>query len=361
MRLEDYTKVRDIQLDVDLLAPPEERWKEAIDTVGDEICTLLEALTASIQASLPELPPVWQAAWKLRRAPISALASTISFISSRAGLEYAREIRSIANACDLPGSEVLLANLTYDLVQLRENFIPTACSSFSCTTSEGYPVLARNLDWGFPEGLGRHTVVIRFHRKRDEYLAIGIPGMVGILSAMRSGHWAMTLNQAPVSPRSIRPGQVLQTPVTQRLRAVCDRFGSYRTFLARLQEYQTMTPFFAHVIGTRPDQQAVVQGFGASLSRRAVRDDVLIQTNHYVEPDEQSLNPPEAWIDSAGIEWVTDSVPRYNALKRRLKLRPRDLSAALAKLRRPPVTHDYTIQSMAFCPATAEWMLRVPA
>lgn len=361
MKLEDYDNVRGVYLDVDLMAPPKERWGEAIDQVGNEICRLMKALEESIEECVPEFPPVWQKIWKIRRASASVLARTVSFISAGAGLEYAKEAKGIAKACDLPFGMVLIANLTYDLVQLRQNFAPTACSSFSCTVGDRAPVLVRNLDWGFPEGLGRYSAVIRFNKKRDSYLSIGIPGLTGVLSAMREGHWAVTLNQAPVAPRSIGIGQVMQIPVTQRIRAVCDGFGTYRTFLNRLEEYQTMTPFFAHVVGTRPEQQVVLQGFGREFSRRAATDGLLIQTNHYVEAEFAPLNGRETWTDHTGIEWTMDSRPRYKALTRRLKTPPDDLSSAFQKLKRSPVTHDNTIQSMAFCPATSEWRPRIPS
>lgn len=87
---------------------------------------------------------------------------------------------------------------------------------------------------------------------------------------------------------------------------------------------------------------------------------MLIQTNHYVEDEFDSLNRPECWTDGAGIEWTMDSRPRHAALTRRLKNQPPDLPSAFHKLRRAPVTHENTIQSMAFCPATGEWLLKIP-
>jgi hypothetical protein len=41
-------------------------------------------------------------------------------------------------------------------------------------------------------------------------------------------------------------------PVLQRLRDVCDRLGSFKQVVAGLQEYETMTSFFAHGAGTKP-------------------------------------------------------------------------------------------------------------
>ena len=55
---------------------------------------------------------------------------------------------------------------------------------------------------------------------------------------------------------------------------MCDRLGSYRRLVDDLQYYQTMTSFFAHVVGTRPKQHTLITGLGDTFRPRGLKDGV---------------------------------------------------------------------------------------
>lgn len=355
--LQDYDKTRGIYLDIDLQAAPEDRWREAIEPLADEVHQLLGEVEQFLDENIEWVAPRFGHFWRsfLRAPALGVFGRLAAFPGSFAGQEYVREIKGLAKASDIAFPRVLLANLTYDLVQMYSRLGANACSSVSCTLPDGSPALGRNLDWTIPEGVGRYTVVVRFHRKRESYVSVGVVGLVGVLSAMRPGHWAMTLNQAPAHAL---PAQLMQTPVCHRLRAVCDGFGSFRTVVRRLEDLQTMTPFFAHVIGVNAGEQVVVNGFGRETCRRRSVKGALIQTNHFGHEEFRHLNRPDEWVDTWGQEWVSDSEERYQALERRLRILPRNLREVADKLRRKPVTHDGTIQSMVFHPASGDWILK---
>lgn len=98
-----------------------------------------------------------------------------------------------------------------------------------------------------PETTGKYSRMIRFHRGNQHYLSLSVLGAVGILSAQRPGHWALALNQAPPDKTKISP---TQWPAMCRVRAVCDQMGTFDELRTSMQSYQTMTPFFVHLIGT---------------------------------------------------------------------------------------------------------------
>ena len=217
------------------------------------------------------------------------------------------------------------------------------------------------MDWDIPPTIGRHTQLVRFHRGKRHYTSVGIIGMVGMLSAMYDNHWAATLNQAPICKLGVR---YFQWPGLQRLRAVCDEFGTYHQFIERLEAYQTMTPFAVHVVGTKPKRHVVVNALGESFSKWRLEKDqpFLIQTNHFVDPDLAEYNDEiENWIDEDGTQWCLDSKPRYQALLRQLT---RGLPGSLAEAHRlikrnRTVTTQRTMQSMVLCPASGELLLDV--
>jgi len=271
------------------------------------------------------------------------------------GGEYAAEIQGLAAAAEAPFSQVFLSNLMYDLTQMSDHWSgASACSSFSFNL-KGTPTLARNMDWCLPAGVGRHTVLVRFHRGGKSYLSVGVVGLVGVLSAMYEGHWAVTLNQAPVQRLAIR---YTQWPALHRLRAACDGFGSFRSVTRRLRAFQTMSPFFVHAVGVKPTEHVVLSSLGHEFHVRRKTASALIQTNHFVD-DLERLNPPDTFLDADGCEWRYDSRPRYEALQRRLRELPKSLDESLRKLQRSPVTTEATQQQMVLRPATGEYALRV--
>lgn len=352
MPLVDYRNLRRPEFHIDLRAPPAERWRAFGRELGDDLHALLHDIVELCEEHLQGIPlqlrPLVRAAAHGTGRIAGRLLATVA---GWYGGDYVAEIKGLAAAADAPFSQVFLSNLMYDLTQFGNRWNgASACSSFSCNV-RGRPVLARNMDWCWPESIGRQTVLVRFHRGSQSYLSVGVVGLVGVLSAMYEGRWAVTLNQAPTDRLAIR---LTQWPALHRLRAACDGFGTFRGLVRRLSEYQTMSPFFAHVVGVQPDEHVVVSGMGRTFATRRKTASALIQTNHFVDGDLEHLNPPQEFVDSDGAAWQDDSRPRYEALQRRLRKLPRSLDEALTKLRGSPVTTDATMQQMVLRPATGK-------
>lgn len=350
MPLVDYTRTKRPVFDIDLDADPYDRWQE----VGRRNKAKLGRFLREIETSLAEGwlgQPSDGMRWLLG-AGGRVVGKLAAAIARTFGEDYQAEIRGLAHASGLPEGKLFLANLTYDLTVGHEGF-HGACSSFSTVVGRA-PILVRNMDWDFPECTGRYTVMTRFHKGSDSYINIGPLGCVGVLSAMRPGAWAVTLNQAPANGRP----QLTQWPAMHRLRKACDMSLTFPALVRRIGEYQTMTAFFAHAVGTKPTQQVVVESYADSFHRRRVTPGKpLIQTNHYVSSFGRHLNPSEE-ADENGEYW--DTYPRYKALTKRLRAeRPKSLAAGLKAICRSPVTHSSTMNQMALCPATSEAIVRV--
>ena len=353
MPLVQYSSHSGKVYDIDLAAPPDERWTEAAEQFGNQVHKLLAHVDEVLDESLSHLPAFWRHTIKLLK---SHIATPLAGIVVRCfGQDYAHEIRGISRTIGAPYGELVVANLLYDVSQSLTT--KGACSSASFVTSKGKPVLARNLDWAFPDSVGEHSVVCRFHRRKSFYTSIGVAGFVGVLSAQRNKAWAVTLNQAPAHAL---PSQWTQMPACMHLRSACDRSMTFDSLVRNIMSTRTMSPFFAHVVGTEPYQQVILHGYGVEYSQRETEDGVLVQTNHFADPDDEHLNPARDEFEEDGELFFHDTYPRYDALIRRLKKqKPGTIDAARRLLKGLPVTHENTMQSMVLYPSASKITLDV--
>jgi hypothetical protein len=358
MKLTPYEETRLPIYDVDLETPPDIRWKHVAQKEAQNIGRLLDDCVALCVERASSFPLVVRPLVVAAGKGLASLGGRmVDLIAGCFGGEYVAEIRSIAKHSDQPLSHVVLGNLMYDGCQMA-GIYGLGCSSYSCNI-DGMPTLVRNMDWVWPRSTGRHSRLIRFHRGRNTYTSVSVLGCVGVVSAFRPGKWAVTINQAPTEGTTTSN---FQWPVLQRLRHVCDQMGTYRDVVTGLQGYETMTSFFAHVVGTKPEQHTVITGLGDSFRRRGMKGDKLVQTNHFAgHRDLEEHNGPERWEDEEGQAWYCDSQYRSKSLTKRLKTPPRTLAEARKKICTSAVTTEDTMQQMVFQPASGNsriWVRR---
>ena len=349
MKLTEYENTHFPTYDIDLEAPPDTRWKHLAQKESKNIGRLLDDVVNLCVDRASSFPLVVRPLVVAAGKGVARLGGRIvDMIASCFGEEYVAEIRSIAKHADQPLSHVMLGNLTYDLCQMA-GIYGLGCSSFS-SNIDGAPTLVRNMDWVWPRSTGKHSRLIRFHRGKESYTSVSVLGCVGVVSAFSPGKWAVTINQAPMEGAT---SSYFQWPVLQRLRNVCDQMGTYRDVVAGLQEYETMTSFFAHVVGTRPTEHTVITGLGDEYRRRSLKEDFLIQTNHYIgQKDLEMHNGPAKWKDDDGQEWVCDSQYRAKSLAKKLETFPLTLAEARKRICTSAVTTTDTMQQMIFQPAS---------
>ena len=349
MKLKPYEETGLPTYDIDLEAPPDVRWKHVAQKESKNIGRLLDDVVNLCVEQAERYPVYIQPLVVAAGKGMAKLGGRIvDMIASCFGEEYVAEIRSIAKHADQPLSHVMLGNLTYDLCQMA-GIYGLGCSSYSCNI-DGAPTLVRNMDWVWPRSTGKHSRLIRFHRGKESYTSVSVLGCVGVVSAFSPGKWAVTINQAPMEGAT---SSYFQWPVLQRLRNVCDQMGTYRDVVAGLQEYETMTSFFAHVVGTRPTEHTVITGLGDEYRRRSLKEDFLIQTNHFIgHKDLEKHNGPEKWEED-GEWWYCDSRMRAKALTKRLETCPTLLTEARKRICTSAVTTTDTMQQMVLQPASS--------
>jgi len=353
MPLVEYSATKLPSHDIDLSAPPADRWRRVCSAEGDNIRALLADVVDECVEHVTWLPGYLQPVVVAAAKGSTTLAGwLVDWIAGLFGEDYISEIRGIARHAELPLGHLVLGNLVYDICQ--SGGIPgVGCSSYSVTL-DGKPTLARNMDWVFPASTGLHSRLIRFHKGPRHYESVSVLGCVGVVSACCPGEWAITLNQAPSDDLA---SNWFQWPTLQRLRKVCDGFGTYRSIVRRVQEYQTMSPFFAHIVGVAPDEQTVVAGLGSEFHRTKVRrmGDAtvpIVQTNHYLDDALDDYNPSREPVEEDGTTYYWDTYPRHDSLTRRLATPPQNLEQVVRKLRGSPVTTADTQHQMVFQPAS---------
>jgi len=299
--------------DIDLDEPADTRWTDFAIQNGDAIQSLLDDVETEIEETLaPNLPgPLMAAVHMLANGGGWLLRQIVDMF----GEDYTQELACIAKHAEVPVGKLMLGNLIYDFTSLAEMY-GCGCSSISFEVDKS-PVLVRNMDWVVPRSTGRHTRIFRFHRGRQAYTSVGVAGMVGVISAMGDS-WAVTVNQAPVVYKPLNlfdsvfnwlraPKLLFKWPVLQGVRAACDLLPkSYNSLVLGLRSYETIVPFFAHVVGSKAHEHTVVTHVGDDDAIRTRRNG-LVQTNHYVHRKYEEYNPDKA------EGWVT--YPRYDALK----------------------------------------------
>jgi len=322
---------------ISLETPAKQRWIELAELYKNTICELVGELEEATEMILEEIQnPV---AKTVAQQTVKRLAGGLSSAMLRClGGEWVQELRGISRVTSIPLGRLVVANMIYDLTQLSERWLPTACSSYSYNSLDG-PVLARNMDWSWPDTIGKHTKLVEMVSEHQSYYSVIVPGQVGVLSAFSPGQWAVTLNQAPAEKV---PLNFSNPPALISLRNAIDGSLDYSSLKGNLLQAKTATPYFAHMVGVNDHEHAVVTKTpGASLS--ATNPNGMVQTNHYVH-QMKNLNPSAESEELEG--WEEDSCDRFKMLTNAVQSDPETV------LMQEPVFNEATMQSMVFEPGS---------
>src|SRR4029077_19247286 len=147
---------------------------------------------------------------------------------------------------------VTVLNCAYELSHLRWPKL------FGCTAGvrwvEGLGLVhVRTLDWPLAT-MGAATRLFHFRRGARAFVAVGVPGHVGILSGMLPHAYSVTINWAP--PAAF-PTFDFGPPFL--LRVTLERCDSYDSGVQTLTFTPLSTSVFFTVCGTEIDQACVIE------------------------------------------------------------------------------------------------------
>jgi hypothetical protein len=185
--------------------------------------------------------------------------------------------------------------------------------------------------------------------KKLRFIAIGVPGMVGVLSGMVPGSYSVTLNWAPPP----EPIPSFQWGPAFLLRAVLDQCSSYDHAVYCLKEQPLSTSAFFTVCGAK--SACVIERTPEGNEVRHGGAAVMTQSNHFQTSAFEYYN---CQIDDIGDRLMKTSRDRAPNFAERLEAMqrnpPQDLQGWSRAFSADSVTNDETIQRMVFCPATGD-------
>lgn len=266
----------------------------------------------------------------------------------RTGNRFQREIAAMAKRADVDWRDLMLANLSYDLV-----LSILGCSTIALPTPDG-PVLARNMDWWPEDLLACASYLLRYRRGQAPlFTSAGWPGGVGLVTGMSARGFAVCLNAVSCDEPWSKTGY----PVLLHLRRVIEDAADFDAAFTMLTQQRLTSPGLFTLVGADNTQRVVIERTPTRHAiRRAEAAQPLFATNDY-----RLLFKPEIRNDSA--LYVT-TCSRYDALCRHFASwdATRTITDAelLYVLSGPDVIQGITAQHVLMRPCSGDIKLFVP-
>lgn len=277
-------------VEIDLAAPMDRRVAVYDDLQKSAARRLLRAVMADIPSH----------AWPL--------ADAVNWRTLRA---FEAEAKAFAAQFDVKWREIVLANISYDLV-----IGLFACSTIAMATTDG-PVLARNLDWWPEDLLAQASVLHRFHRAGETaFWLAGFPGGIGCISGLSANGFAVVLNAVGSAEGNNFSGY----PVLLWLRRVVETAKNFDDAVAQLAQTTLASACLLTVVGRENHQRVCVE---RTPRRHALRwadgDAPLFTTNDFRRLDRPAGVPspshPTAQPAHLSADELYDTAcSRYDAL-----------------------------------------------
>jgi len=318
------------EYEIDLALPPHERWQ-----FGE--AKRVQRLIREAERELTQMYPSW--ALRLVEAFVAKLVRWCS------DSECLQEIEGLAAYAGVSAKKLLLLNVSYDIAS-HSTMLPgtIGCTGALLRSDDGSPVIARNLDWSFPEAVIDETVIHRFvHSSAPGWSAVtvGFPGFVGAVSGLNCHGVAVTLNQAfhPSMPRMAQPMPWL-------VRDLLVRTSTFDEAVTLAQREPVMSSGFLFIAGPEEGQAALIESADNDDALHLLEDnDFIAHANHYTGEE-----PPDE------REWG-DSHAREDALQRALS----GGMPAKRALGREPVLNGNTAHQLVISPAKKTIDIRCPS
>jgi hypothetical protein len=310
----------------------EQRWAEVI-SCERTVTSRLVAEAGQEFARVPEL-----ARWVFAR-----------LYQAFGGL-YRGELASWAEALGVSLGTLTILNCAYELSHLRWPKL------FGCTAGicwlEGLGLThVRTLDWPLAT-MGTATRLFRFHRGAREFVSVGVPGHVGVLSGTLPHAYSVTINWAP--PAAFPSFDFGPAFLVRHTLETCDNYDAAVQALTRTP---LSTSVFFTICGTEKDQACVIERTQRQSVVRPMHGPVLVQANHHVaerfvrnNEDLREVMPGEEEFSLEG------SACRLETLTRALRELPQPCTQGRAAeaLDIPTIRNKFTCQQILFCPRTGD-------
>lgn len=263
---------------------------------------------------------------------------------------YREELASWAEGLGISLGTTTILNCAYELSHLRWPKL------FGCTVGVRWiedlgMIQVRNLDWPLAT-MGAATRLFRFRRGGREFISVGVPGQVSVLSGMLPHAYSVTINWAP--PAAF---PTFDFGPAFLLRQTLETCNSYDEAIRILTQTRLSTSVFFTVCGIEKDQACVIERTQREAVVRSMTGMVLVQANHHVAErfvkNNEDLRDVAEGEEEFSIEGSSRRADTLHAELAKVRSSSR-LEDAAQVLDVPTVLNSLTCQQMAFCPRTGD-------
>jgi hypothetical protein len=289
-----------------------------------------------------------------------ALLDSFGGLYREFGGPFQAELQAWARALGLSFGQVAAMNCGYELDHLQhcsspELWMKAVLEAFGCTTGllemQGYGLVhLRTLDWPLLE-MGEATRLFRYRKEDHEFVSLGFPGFVGVLSGMVPGEYSATLNWAP--PTNVPD---FHFGPSFLLRKTLEECRSYEGAVERLSKTRLSTGAFYTVCGKAARQACVIERTARSSFTRPLVNGSEAQSNHFVCEKFEACNQALHLYKRDPL--IRTTRKRRDAMLKALRRPEQPVRGTsedfLAALTGAPITNQETVQRLSFCAAKGE-------
>jgi hypothetical protein len=244
---------------------------------------------------------------------------------------FREEMHAISRAANVSYDDVLLTNTVFDI---KKVFQCSTMVGYGTATSNGQLLLARNLDFAPLDVAHNYGVVFVYHPEEGhEFVAVGYPGLVGVLSGMNDAGLAeaiMEVRGYGSSPKA--------TPYAMIFRRVLQECGTTTEAISLLRRVSHSTSNNL-MLADASGNACVAELTPTIVGLRRPDHNLLFATNHF--------RSPRLWQDTDCSRYRTMqsfALSHYGRLD----------VAAMQHVLLQVAMADKTLQSMVFIPETRE-------
>lgn len=241
------------------------------------------------------------------------------------------EMHAISRAANVPYDDILLVNTIFDI---KKAFQCSTMVANGIATHDGTLLFARNLDFTPLDVAHHYGVVFVYHPSQGhEFVSIGYPGLVGVLSGMNDAGLAEAVMEVNGYGSSLKAAPYAM--IFRQILQECDTTTEAITLLRRTSHSTANNLMLADAYGNA----RVAELTPTTVGLRRPDHHLLFATNHFRSP---SL-------------WQETDCPRYRtmqsfALSHYGQLDVPAMQRVLLQVAMP----DKTLQSMVFVPQKGE-------
>jgi hypothetical protein len=304
---------------IDMTVPAEERWQDVIVSSRRNALKLARWVLTTLD-----------------RMPLSQLVrGAISASHRRSSSLFDDDLSAWAAGLGMPHRDLLAVNAAHEIAQFTE--VKLSCTSVVLKTGKLGMIHGRNLDWEM-QGLGESTVVYHFVGCPLEFMAVSLPGLVGVLSGMGPGRFSVTVSRATPSGRPTMDWDphfltrhVLQTAI------------DYDHAVTALSEAALRTPAIFTVASASDERACVIERTRKGHAIREFTGAPLVAANHFLSPELVQFNTTPALIDLSQAQLRA-------ARKVAEKVQINELGDLFEVLNADGMVTDFTCQQVALSP-----------